>query len=250
VHGLSPGDRVGYACAPPGAYATERTMPADRLVHLPDDLDDITAAAGLLKGITAEFLLHRVHRLTPGETVLVHAAAGGTGLLLCQWASALGATVIGVVSSEEKARLARAHGCSHAVVTAAGDFVKQVSEITDGRGCDVVYDGVGRETFLRSYAVLAPCGHLVSFGQASGGIEPVDIAAFAEKSATVSRPNFGHYTDTRAKLVAATDRLFAALRLGILRIPRPRTLPLREAATAHRALEARETTGATVLLPA
>ncbi len=249
VPGLGPGDRVGYACAPPGAYAAERTMRAELLLQLPDTLDDITAAAVLLKGLTAEFLLHRVHRLVPGETVLVHAAAGGTGLLVSQWASALGATVIGVVSTEDKARLARAHGCAHVVVTRAGDFIGQVSEITGGRGCDVVYDGVGRATFLQSYQALAPCGHLVSFGQASGTIEPVDIAGFAAKSATVSRPNFEHYTDTRTKLLPAADRLFAALRLGVLRVAPPRQVALQAAAAAHQALERRETTGATVLIP-
>jgi NADPH:quinone reductase-like Zn-dependent oxidoreductase len=249
VRGLRPGDRVGYACAPVGAYATERTMSADLLVPLPDDLDNDSAAAGLLKGITAEFLLHRVHRLAPGETVLVHAAAGGTGLLLCQWAAALGAIVIGTVSSEDKARVARAHGCAEVIVTGTDDFVARVHQLTGGRGCDVVYDGVGRDTFLRSYAALAVCGHLVSFGQASGGIAPVAIADFAAKSASVSRPNFSHYTDTHAKLVAATDRLFAALRLGRLRIPRPTRIPLADAAQAHRALESRATTGATILVP-
>jgi NADPH:quinone reductase-like Zn-dependent oxidoreductase len=249
AYGLREGDRVGYACAPPGAYVTERTMPAELVVRLPDELDDVTAAAVLLKGMTAEFLLHRVHRGASGETVLVHAAAGGTGLLLCQWASALGTNVIGVVSSEAKARLARAHGAAQVVVTASEDFVARLHEITSGRGCDVVYDGVGQTTFLRSYEALATCGHLVSFGQASGGIAPVDIAGFAAKSATVSRPNFGHYTDTREKVSAITARLFAALRGGILRVPPPRTLPLREAAAAHRALESRETTGATVLIP-
>ncbi len=249
VHGLRPGDRVGYACAPAGAYASERTMAADLLVPLPDDLDDITAAAVLLKGMTAEFLLHRVHRVSAGETVLVHAAAGGTGLLLCQWASALGATVIGTVSTEAKASLARAQGCAHVIVTSAEDFVARIADITAGRGCDVVYDGIGQDSFLRSYAALAVCGHLVSFGQASGDLQPVDIGGFAAKSATVSRPNFGHYTDTPAKLAAATSRLFAALRLGQIRVARPRTLALRDAAEAHRALEARETTGATVLIP-
>ncbi len=249
VHGFRPGDRVGYACAPVGAYATERTMPADLLVPLPDDIDDATAAAVLLKGMTAEFLLHRVHQIRQGETVLVHAAAGGTGILLAQWASALGATVIGVVSTEDKARVARAHGCAHVILTAAEDFVARTEKITGGRGCDVVYDGVGRDTFARSLAALAPCGHLVSFGQASGGIEPADISGWAAKSATVSRPNFGHYTDTPAKVIASTDRLFSAIRLGVLRLPRPTRLPLREAAAAHRALEGRGTTGATVLIP-
>jgi NADPH:quinone reductase-like Zn-dependent oxidoreductase len=246
---LRPGGRVGYACAPPGAYATERTMPAALVVGLPDDISDDLAASVLLKGLTAEFLLHRVHRVAEGETVLVHAAAGGTGLLLAQWASALGATVIGTVSTEEKARLALAHGCAHAIVVSGEDFVSRVMALTDGRGVDVAYDGVGKDTFLGSYEALATCGHLVSFGQASGPIPPVEIAGFAGKSATVSRPNFGHYTGTRAEVAGGAARLFQALRRGLIRIPPPRRVSLRDAAEAHRALEARETTGATILIP-
>jgi NADPH:quinone reductase-like Zn-dependent oxidoreductase len=249
VRGLRPGDRVGYACAPPGAYAQARTMPADLLVPLPDELSDTQAAAGLLKGMTAEFLLHGVHAVQPGDTVLVHAAAGGTGLLLCQWAAALGAIVIGTVSSAAKARIARAHGCAYPVVTVEEDFVARVRDITGGQGARVVYDGIGLDTFARSYEALAVCGHLVSFGQASGPLPPVDLSGFAAKSATVSRPNFGHYTDTPAQLAAVSGRLFQAIRTGVLRIPPPTVMALRDAAEAHRALEARETTGAAVLVP-
>jgi NADPH:quinone reductase-like Zn-dependent oxidoreductase len=249
VTGITVDDRVGYACAPPGAYALERTMPAELLLRLPDELDDARAAAGLLKGMTAEFLLHRVHLVQEGEMVLVHAAAGGTGLLLCQWAATLGAAVIGTVSTPEKASIAREYGCAHPIVTTTDDFVASVQEITSGRGCDVIYDGIGADTFLRSYQALAGGGHLVSFGQAAGPIPPVDIAGFAAKSAIVSRPNFIHFTDTRQKREAIAARLFRALRSGALSIPEPRRFALREAAAAHRALESRATSGALVLIP-
>ena len=249
VNGILVGDRVGYACMPPGAYAEYRTMKADLLVVLPDDIPDETAAAGLLKGMTAEFLLHRVHRVKEGDSILVHAAAGGVGQLLCQWARALGATVIGTVGSLEKARIARAHGCAYPILYTEEDFVEKVREITAGRGCDVVYDAVGRDTFLRSYEALALRGHLVSFGQASGPIEPVDIAGFVGKSARVSRPNFGHYTGTPAEVRAITDRLFDALRRGIVSVEIGQRFALSDAAEAHRALEARRTTGSSILLP-
>ncbi len=249
VRGLLPGARVGYACAPPGAYAEYRTMPAELVVPLPDDVADDIAAAGLLKGITAEFLLHRVHAVKAGDIVLVHAAAGGVGTLLCQWASALGATVIGTVGSEEKARFARLNGCAHPIVYTAEDFVAAVRDVTGGRGVDVVYDAVGRDTFAGSYEVLAVHGHLVSYGQASGRIEPIDIAAYDAKSATVSRPNYGHYTDSAAKLAARAGRLFEAMRRGLVRVHIGQRLPLRDAAEAHRALEQRRTAGSTILLP-
>jgi NADPH:quinone reductase len=249
VNGILVGDRVGYACMPPGAYAEYRTMKGDLLVVLPDDIPDETAAAGLLKGMTAEFLLHRVHQVKEGDSVLVHAAAGGVGQLLCQWARALGATVIGTVGSLEKARIARAHGCAYPILYTEEDFVEKVHEITVGRGCDVVYDAVGRDTFLRSYEALALRGHLVSFGQASGPIEPVDIASFVGKSARVSRPNFGHYTGTPAEVRAITDRLFEALRRGIVSVEIGQRFALSDAADAHRALEGRRTTGSSILLP-
>lgn len=249
VVGLRPGDRVGYACAPVGAYATRRTMPAELVLPLPDHIDDTTAAAVLLKGMTAEFLLHRIRQVRPGETILVHAAAGATGLLLCQWAAALGAVVIGTVSTEAKARLAGAHGCAYPLLAGAEEVAVAVRRITGGRGCDAVYDGIGGDQLAQSYAALAIRGHLVSFGQAGGAIPPLDIAAFAEKSATVSRPNFGHWTGTRAEALAAAGRLFAALAVGVLRPAAPRQLLLREAATAHRELETRGTLGATILVP-
>ena len=249
VHGLLPGDRVAYACPPPGAYAEFRTMKADLIVPLPDDLSDRVAAAVMLKGMAAEFLLHRVAPVKQGDTVLVHAAAGGVGQLLCQWARHLGATVIGTVGSLEKARIARVAGCAYPILYSETDFVARVLEITEGRGCDIVYDAVGAETFLQSYEALATRGHLVSYGQASGPIPPLDIAAFVGKSATVSRPNFGHYTGTPAEVRSICDRLFRALSTGVLHVDVNQEFPLRDAAEAHQALENRRTTGSTILLP-
>lgn len=249
VAGLLPGDRIAYACPPPGAYCEFRTMEAELLVLLPDDIDDQTAAAGMLKGMTAEFLLHRVARVETGDTVLVHAAAGGVGLLLCQWARALGALVIGTVGNEEKARFARANGCTYPILYREQDFTKEVMELTQGRGANVVFDAVGRATFMKSFEVLSPKGHLVSYGQASGLIEPIDIGEFASKSATVSRPNFADYTSSPDEVRSITDSLFAAIRRGTLRVEMRQSFPLREAARAHQALEGRETTGSTVLFP-
>lgn len=249
VHGLMPGDRVAYACAPVGAYCEVRTLDAAFLVLLPDDIDDEIAAATLLKGMTAEFLLHRVHAVKEGDIVLVQAAAGGVGLLLCQWARHLGATVIGTVGSTDKARLARRYGCAYPIVYTERDFVAEVLEITAGRGVDVVYDAVGRDTFMKSYQALAVRGHLVSYGQAAGDIGPIDIAAFANKSARVSRPNYGHYAGTPETVRALADRLFDAIRRGYLQALIGQRYPLREAAQAHRDLEARRSMGSTVLLP-
>jgi NADPH2:quinone reductase len=249
VHGILPGDRVAYACAPPGAYAEVRTMKAELLVVLPDDIGDELAAAVMLKGMSAEFLLHRVHRVREGDHILVHAAAGGVGQLLCQWGRALGATVIGTVGSIEKARIARSHGCAYPIVYTEEDFVERVREITKGEGCQVVYDAVGRDTFFGSFEALAIRGHLVSYGQASGPIEPVDISSFVLKSALLSRPNFGHYTGTASEVRSISDRLFDALRRGILHVEIGQRYALRDAAEAHRALEGRRTTGSTILLP-
>ncbi|MEX2630612.1 MAG: SRPBCC family protein [Tistlia sp.] len=249
VHGLLPGDRVAYACAPPGAYARLRTMEAALLVPLPDWLEEATAAAGLLKGMTAEFLLHRVQAVKAGDTILVHAAAGGVGTLLCQWARHLGATVIGTVGSEAKARVARANGCAFPIVYSREDFVEAVLDLTEGRGCDVIYDAVGADNLARSLEALAVRGHLVSYGQAAGPIPPQDVAGYAARSATLSRPNFGHYTSDPAEVRAIAARLFEALRQGVLTVEAARSFPLAEAAEAHRALEARETTGATILIP-
>jgi NADPH:quinone reductase-like Zn-dependent oxidoreductase len=249
VHTLMPGDRVAYACPPCGAYVEYRTMKAELVVPLPDHVGDRLAAAVMLKGMSAEFLLHRVHEVREGDTILVHAAAGGVGQLLCQWARHIGATVIGTVGSQDKAKIARHAGCAYPIVYAETDFVARVFEITEGRGCDVVYDAVGADTFMKSYEALAARGHLVSFGQASGPIPPVDIAAFVGKSAKVSRPNFGHYTGTASEVRSITDRLFRALANGILQVEIAQEYKLRDAAEAHRALESRRTTGSTVLIP-
>jgi NADPH:quinone reductase-like Zn-dependent oxidoreductase len=249
VTNVRPGDRVGYACAPPGAYATIRTMRADLLVPLPGFLGDQAAAALLLKGITASFLLHDVYAVRRGDVVLVHAAAGGVGQLLCRWAKALGATVIGVTSSEAKAAQARRAGCDHVIVSTRGDFADAVMRLTGGAGAQAVYDAVGRDTFAGSIRALAPRGHLVSFGQASGDVGDHSIDALASRSVTLSRPNYGHYTDTPERLAVQTDRLFSALRGGVLVADQPRLYPLGEARAAHADLEARRTTGALVLVP-
>ncbi len=249
VRHLSPGQRAAYACPPAGAYATRRTMDAALVVPLPEGIDDETAAAGLLKGMTAEFLLHRVHPLRGGETVLIYAPAGGVGRLLCQWAKHLGATVIGATSSEAKARIARAAGADHVILPGAASLEAQVRALTGGRGAEVIYDAVGRDSFAHSVAALADCGHLVSFGQASGPIGAWDIGALASNSATISRPSFGHYTDTPEKVAAITGRLFEAIERRILSIEVGRRYPLTEAAAAHRALEGRETTASTLLIP-
>ncbi|MDJ0934041.1 MAG: SRPBCC family protein [Kiloniellales bacterium] len=249
VSHLAPGQRVAYACPPVGAYATRRTMEAALVVPLPESIDDETAAAGLLKGMTAEFLLHRVHPVQRGETLLVYAPAGGVGRLLCQWAKHLGATVIGATSSEDKARIARAAGADHVILPGAESLEAQVRALTGGRGADVIYDAVGRDSFAHSVAALANCGHLVSFGQASGDIGVWDIGSLASNSATISRPNFGHYTDTPEKVAAITGRLFEAIERRILSIEIGRRYPLTEAAAAHRALEGRATTASTILIP-
>jgi NADPH:quinone reductase len=240
---IAPGDAVAYACAPPGAYAEIRTMAADLVIHLPDGIDDQMAAAVLLKGMSAEFLIHRVARVRQGDVVLVHAAAGGIGQLLCQWTRALGAEVIGTVGSPDKVAVARASGCTHVINYGDEDFAARVREVTRGRGADVVFDAVGRDTVAKSYEALATNGHLVSYGQASGHIDPIDIGRYAAKSATVSRPNFGHFTDTPAKVHAITNNLFLALRNSILKPTKPSILPLRDAAEAHRRLGSRATVG-------
>jgi NADPH:quinone reductase-like Zn-dependent oxidoreductase/uncharacterized protein YndB with AHSA1/START domain len=241
--GFSPGDRVAYACLPPGAYVTMRTLPAAQLVLLPDHVDEETAAALMLKGMTAEYLLHRTHRVRPGDTVLVHAAAGGVGLLLCQWARALGARVVGTVSSESKAELARANGCEHAIVTQSYSFAERTKQVSGGRGADVIYDGLGREAAQENLAALATRGHWVSHGQATGALDPVNLG---EKSGTFSQPVLFHYTAEYLHPMAG--HVFAALRDGILKPDVRRRYPLADAADAHRDLEARRTSGQILLL--
>jgi NADPH:quinone reductase-like Zn-dependent oxidoreductase len=249
VVNVRPGDRIAYACAPPGAYASIRTMGADLIVRLPPTISDEVAAALLLKGVTAAFLLHDVAALLPGETILVHAAAGGVGRILCRWAKALGATVIGATSSQTKAEEARLVGCDHVAVTSREDFATSVLTFTAGRGVDVVFDAVGKDTFERSVACLAPRGRLVSFGQASGDVGAHSIDQLASRSVTVSRPNYVHYTDTPDKMALQTGRLFGALGSGAVIAERPRSYPLAEAARAHADLEGRRTTGSLILIP-
>jgi NADPH2:quinone reductase len=246
---LLPGDRVAYACPPPGAYVSVRTMAAAQVVVLPDHVDDETAAAVMLKGMSAEYLLHRTHRVRAGDTVLVHAAAGGVGLFLCQWARALGARVLGTVSTEDKARLARAHGCEAPIVTRDHRFARAVWEATAGRGADVIFDGLGRAAAEENLEALALCGHWVSYGQATGPLEAIVAERLTAKSATLSRPVLFHYTAQRPALVEIAGRVFTALRDGVLRVDVRHRYPLAAAADAHRDLEARRTTGPLVLLP-
>ena len=247
---VRPGDRVAYASPPIGAYAERRLIPAHRLVALPSDIPDRQAAGMMLKGMTAQFLLRRTFRVTAGQTILVHAAAGGVGLLLCQWAHHLGARVIGTVGSEEKAALARAHGCDHPILYTSEDFVARVKAITGGGGgVDVVYDSVGRTTFLGSLDCLKPMGMMVSFCQSSGAVPPFDPGLLAAKgSLFFTRPSLMTYTAQRADLVAAAADLFEVVRGGGVKIEVTQAYPLSEAAQAHRDLEARRTTGSTILV--
>ena len=246
---ILPGDRVAYACLPVGSYAALRTMPAQQLVVLPEAIDDETAAAVMLKGMTAEYLLHRTHRVQRGDVVLVHAAAGGVGLLLCQWAKHIGATVIGTVSTLDKARLARDAGCDYPIVAPLAEFAPQVKEITRGHGADVVYDGIGKASFAGSFEALALRGHLVLYGHATGMPDPISHATLAEKSATVTRPVLFHYTAAAEDLRDMARNLFRMIESGALRVSINQRFPLRQAAEAHRELEARRTTGSTILLP-
>jgi NADPH2:quinone reductase len=249
VRDLSPGDRVAYAGGPLGAYATERVIAADRLVKLPDAIDFKTAAAMMLQGITAHFLLHRTYRVQKGQTILVHAAAGGVGLILCQWAAHIGANVIGVVSTEEKAALAKANGATHTIIGHA-NLAADVRRITAGAMVPVAYDSVGRDTFNTTLDCLAPLGLMVSFGNASGPVPPVDISVLAAKgSLYLTRPSFSTYTATHGDLLAAAQDLFSAVLSGAIKIQVNQTFALKDAAAAHEALENRRTTGSTVLLP-
>ena len=248
VEGLKAGDRVAYA-GPSGAYAEVRLIPADRLVRLPDEIGFDQAAAMMLKGLTAQVLLRQTYRVEAGDTILVHAAAGGVGLILCQWAAALGATVIGTVSTGEKAELARAHGCHHAIVTAEADFVAEVERLTGGKKLPVVYDSVGRDTFLKSLDCLRPRGLMVSFGQASGAVEPIPPTLLAQKgSLYLTRPTLFTHIATPEALQSAAAELFDVVASGKVRVEMNQRWRLQDAAEAHRALEARRTTGSTVLV--
>ncbi len=244
------GDRVAYASGPLGACCEERLMPAKRLVPLPEDISDPQAAAMMLKGLTVQYLVRRTYRVQPGDTLLVHAAAGGVGLILCQWAKHLGATVIGTVGTEEKTALAHAHGCDYPIVYTRENFVERVKELTSGAGVPVVYDPVGKDTFFGSLDCLRPLGLMVSFGQASGSVPPLDLQELSRRgSLFLTRPTLMTYTARREDLLAAADELFAVVRRGAVRIEINQTYPLKDAARAHRDLQGRRTTGSTILLP-
>jgi NADPH2:quinone reductase len=248
VTGFAPGDRVAYFSPAYGGYASERNIRATNLVRLPSGIDDRAAAGLLLKGLTAHMLVHRVHQIRPGMRVLVHAASGGVGQILTQWAAKLGAEVIGTVGSAEKAALAQRNGCSHTILYRTENFVERVKEITGGKGVDVAYDSVGADTFMGSLDCLAMLGHLVNFGQSSGPVPPFAVAKLSAGSYSVSRPMLFHYTTEPSVRDAMAGDLFSAIADGSIKVEAPRTFPLAEAGAAHRALEARETTGSVVLL--
>ena len=249
VTDLKAGDRVAYGAAV-GGYAAERNIPAERLVKIDAKIDDKTAAGMMLKGMTAEYLLHRTFKVQKGQTVLVHAAAGGVGLILCQWANYLGATVIGTVGSAEKAKLAKENGCHHTILYRDEDFVKRVGEITKGAKCHVVYDGVGKATFPASLDCLKPMGMFVSFGNASGAIEAFNILLLQTKgSLFATRPTLVHYGAKREDMVSMAKNLMEVVAKGAVKIPIKQTYALKDAAKAHVDLESRNTVGSTVLIP-
>lgn len=247
---LKAGDRVAYAGGPPGAYSEVRLAPADKLVKVPAGITDQQAAAMMLKGLTVQYLIRRVYRVEKGETVLFHAAAGGVGLIACQWLKALGATVIGTVGSDDKAKIAKAHGCDHAIVYTRENFVERVKEITGGRKVPVVFDSVGKDTFAGSLDCLKPRGLLAVFGNGSGPVSAFDLNLLAGKgSLYVTRPTLMNYTALREDLEAGARGLFDVVRSGKVRIEINQTYKLQDAAQAHRDLEARKTTGSTIFLP-
>lgn len=248
--GFAVGDRVCYGTGPIGAYAEARTMALATLIKIPSAIDDRQAAAMMLQGMTAEYLLRRTFKVEPGMTILVHAAAGGVGLLLCQWAAHIGATVIGTVGSDAKAALAKAHGCHHPIVYTRDDFVSAAKDITGGKGVAVVYDGVGKDTFTPSLDCLRLRGMMVTFGNASGPVPPVDPLVLTQKGGLfLTRPSLMQYTSTRSELEESATALFDVVRSGAVKIEINQTYPLRDAAQAHHDLEGRKTTGSTVLLP-
>lgn len=249
VEGLSVGDRVAY-CMVPGAYAQTRLIAAEKLLKLPDDIEDQTAAAMMLKGITAHYLLFRTYPVQPGDSILVLAAAGGVGLILCQWAKHLGANVIGCVGTEDKAQLARANGADHIIYYRDEDIAARAREITGGEGVAVSYDSIGKSTFEASLDSLRPFGTMVSYGNATGAVEPFSPGILAPKgSLYVTRPTLATHTATRALLTEGAERLFDVVSKGIVKININQTRPLSETAEAHRDLENRSTTGSTVLIP-
>ncbi len=249
VTGFQAGDRVAYVWNQPGTYTAERNVPARWLVKLPDGVGDRAAAAMMLKGMTAEYLLHRMTRAGPGDAVLVHAAAGGVGLILTAWAKHKGCRVVGTVSTDAKAEIARAHGADHVVVTSRERFPERVMEVTGGEGCVYVYDGIGKDTFEDSLASLKKHGHLVSYGNASGAVPPVNLQVLSPRCAMLSRPSLFPHISTRRELEEVAGNLLDAVKQGIVSVDIDQTYPLAEAAQAHADLEARKTTGQSVLLP-
>ncbi len=249
VSEVAVGDRVAYAGIPPGAYAQIRRIPAHRLVKLPDSISSHQGAAMMLQGMTARYLLRGCYAVKTGDTILIHAAAGGVGSIVCQWAKHLGATVIGTVGSQQKAEIARANGCDHPLLYSEEDFAVRTREITDGAGVDVVYDSVGQATFMQSLDCLRPMGMMVSFGQSSGPVPPLDLGILAARgSLFLTRPSLMAYTADRKDLLENAEDLFAVVANGAVRIEVNQTYPLAEAARAHQDLEARKTTGSTVLI--
>jgi NADPH:quinone reductase len=247
---VRPGDRVVYAGGPPGAYSEARVLPAAILVPIPDGINDQIAAAVMLKGMTTQYLIRRTYPVKAGETVVFHAAAGGVGLIACQWLKALGASVIGTVGSDEKAAIARAHGCEHVIISTREDIAQRVREITAGAGVPVVYDSVGKDTFLASLDCLRPRGLLVSYGNSSGKVTPFDIGILSQKgSLYLTRPTLATYTATRAELEATARDVFDVIRAGKVKVEIRHIYPLADAAQVHRDLEGRRTVGSIVMVP-
>lgn len=250
VSHLNVGDRVCYPAGPLGSYSQARIMPAERLVKTPDYLSDEDAAAIMLKGCTVEYLTHRTYKVEKGDTVLFHAAAGGVGLLACQWLNALGVTVIGTVGSDEKAALAKANGCHHTINYTSEDFTARVREITDGKGVPVVYDSVGKDTFMGSLDCLQTRGTMVTFGNATGAVPAFEPGLLNQKGGLyITRPSLMHYAASQQDLELSTGRVFEAVKSGALKVAINQRFDLSDAAEAHRTLEARKTTGQTILMP-
>jgi NADPH:quinone reductase len=247
VSDIKAGDRVAYGSSPLGAYSEVRVMPAERLVVLPQGITDAQGAAMMLKGLTTQYLIRQIFKVKKGDTILFHAAAGGVGLIACQWAKSLGATVIGTVGSDDKAKLAKAHGCDYPIVYTREDFVERVKEITKGEKVPVVYDAVGKDTFMKSLDCIRPHGLMVNFGQASGSVGPIDLGIFGAKgSLFYTRPTLNTYAAKRADMLAMSKDLFDAVLSGAVKIEVHQTYPLKDAAQAHRDLQSRKTMGSTV----
>ena len=250
VDWVKPGDRVAYSGGAPGSYSTERVMSAERLIKIPAGVSDETAATLMFKGLTVQYLFRQTFSLKSGDTILFHAAAGGVGLVACQWARALGVTMIGTVGSDDKAALAREHGCAHTIVYTREDFVARTKALTGGKGVPVVYDSIGKDTFPASLDVLSPRGLFVSFGSASGPVPAFELGMLAARgSLFVTRPTLFTYAATRAQLAAMADDLFGLVQAGKIKSEPRQRFALKDAAAAHRALESRGTTGASILLP-